>query len=215
VAADATGVHVVWSARDADGQAKIFARNSTDGLSWVSPALTLDTVPTGHQFFPDIASGAGALSVVFQDSRSDPAYSPALPPGDTATGANSGNVVHAFVARSTTGGASWSETRVSGAGSNPNWEVRGSARSPFFGDYNYVSTAGAAVAAVWTDTRDLLPGTDPRETGAGDDHDGFDGLQSCTWVPNDINAAAYSSPTIADACLSRGGLDQNIYVHRQ
>ena len=215
VAADATGVHVVWSARDADGQAKIFARNSSDGLSWVAPALTLDAVPAGHQFFPDIASGAGVLSVVFQDSRADPAYSPALPPGDAATGANSGNVVHAFVARSTTGGASWSETRVSGAGSNPNWEVRGSARSPFFGDYNYVSTAGAAVAAVWTDTRDLVPGIDPRETGGDDDHDGFDGLQSCTWVPNDINAASYSSPTIADACLSRGGLDQNIYVHRQ
>jgi len=203
---------VVWSAREADGQAKIFARNSTDGLSWITPAVTLDSVPAGHQFFPDVASGAGALSVVFQDSRADPAYSPGLPPGDTATGANSGDVVHAFVARSTTGGATWSEARVSGAGSNPNWEVRGAARSPFFGDYNYVSTAAAAVAAVWTDTRDLLPGTDPRETGAGDDHDGFDGLQSCTWVPNDIDAAAYSTPTIADACLSRGGLDQNIYV---
>ena len=65
---------------------------------------------------------------------------------------------------------------------------------------------------MWTDTRDLVPGTDPRETGAGDDADGFDGFQTCTWVPNDINAGSYSSPTIDDPCLSQGGLDENIYV---
>jgi hypothetical protein len=214
VAADAQGVHVVWSARDGDGQAKIFARNSANGLSWTTPATTLDTVPQGHQFFPDIASSGGRLSVVFQDSRTDPAYSAALPPGNTAAGVNSGNVVHAFVARSSNGGVTWTETPtpVSGAGSNPNWEVRGSMRSPFFGDYNYVSAAGATARSVWTDTRDLVPGEDPRETGADDDADGFDGFQTCTWVPNDINAPSYSSPTIADPCQSQGGLDENIYV---
>jgi hypothetical protein len=211
VAADATGVHLVWSAREGDGQAKIFARNSPDGISWPTPAATLDGAPTGHQFFPDIASGGGTLSVVFQDSRADSAYSPDLPPGNNAAGVNSGNFVHAFVARSANGGMSWTETQVSGAGTNPNWEVRGGMRSPFFGDYNYVSMAGSAARAVWTDTRDLAPGTDPRETGADDDADGFDGAQSCTWVPNDINAAAYQSPTIDDPCLSEGGLDQNIY----
>jgi hypothetical protein len=212
VAADAQGVHVVWSARDADGQAKIFARNSANGLSWSTPSVTLDTMPTGHQFFPDIASSGGRLSVIFQDSRSDPAYSPDLPPGNTAAGTNSGNGVHAFVARSTNGGTSWTEAQVSGLGSNPNWEVRGSMRSPFFGDYNYVSAVGTMAGSVWTDTRDLPPGQDPRETGADDDTDGFDGFQTCTWVPNDINAPAYDSPTIADPCLSQGGLNQNIYV---
>ena len=211
VAADSTGVHLVWSARKVGGQAKIFFRNSPDGISWPTPAGTLDAITTGHQFFPDIASGSGTLSVVFQDSRADGAYSPDLPPGNTAGGVNSGNGVHAFVARSTSGGSSWTETPVSTAGSNPNWEVRSGMRAPFFGDYNYASMAGSAARAVWTDTRDLLPGTDPRETGADDDADGFDGAQSCTWVPNDINAAAYDSPTIADPCLSVGGLDQNIY----
>jgi hypothetical protein len=212
VAADADGVHVVWSARDGDGQAKIFARNSPNGLSWPAPAAPLDGVAAGHQFFPDIASSGGVLSVVLQDSRTDPAYSPALPPGNTADGVNSGDVVHALVARSTDGGASWSESQVSGAGSNPNWEVRGGMRSPFFGDYNYVSAVGGAAGAVWTDTRDLVPGQDPRETGEGDDSDGFDGFQTCTWVPNDIEAPSYSSPTIDDPCQSQGGLDQNIYV---
>ena len=85
-------------------------------------------------------------------------------------------------------GVGWTEQRISAAGSNPNWEVRSSARSPFFGDYNYVSAVGSTVRAVWTDTRDLVPGSDPRETGADDDADGFDGFQTCTWVPNDIDA---------------------------
>ena len=212
VAADATGVHVVWSARDGDGQAKIFARNSTNGLSWSTPATTLDTVAVGHQFFPDIASSGGTLRVVFQDSRLDPAYSPALPPGNNSSGQNSGDVVHAFVARSSNGGSAWTESQVSEAGSNPNWEVRSGMRSPFFGDYNYVSAVGAIDASVWADTRDLVPGQDPRETGEDDDMDGFDGFQTCTWVPNDIDAPSYSSPTIDDPCLSQGGLDMNIYV---
>src|SRR5215207_8242982 len=211
VAADADGVHIVWSARTAAGQSKVFARNSADGLSWSAPAVPIDTAATGHQFFPDITTGAGTLSVVFQDSRGDGSYSPDLPPGDTIGGTNSGNVVQAFVATSTNG-VSWSETQVSSMGTNPNWEVRGSMRSPFFGDYNYTSAAGAATASVWTDTRDLPPGTDPREIGADDDADGFDGRQTCTWIPNDINAASYSSPTIADPCLSQGGLDHNIYI---
>jgi hypothetical protein len=211
VAADATGVHVVYSAETPAGQAKIFARNSPDGLTWPSAALTLDTVASGHQFFPDVTSAAGMISVVFQDSRSDPAYSPSLPPGNTAAGVNSGDVVHAILARSADG-TSWTEQQLTTAGTNPNWEVRGSVRSPFFGDYNYVSAAGSTVRAVWTDSRDVVPGSDPRETGADDDADGFDGFQTCTWVPNDIDAPAYSSPTIADACLSQGALDQNIYI---
>jgi hypothetical protein len=212
VAADANGVHVVWSARDDDGQAKIFARNSGDGLTWSEPATPLDSVADGHQYFPDITSGDGTLSVVFQDTRGDPAYSPDLPPGNTAAGVNSGDHMNAFVASSTDGGSTWTETQVSGAGSNPNWEVRGFARSPFFGDYNYASAVGATVAAVWTDTRDLVPGSDPREIGEDDDMDGFDGFQTCVWTPNDIDAAAYESPTIDDPCLSQGALDQNIYV---
>jgi hypothetical protein len=211
VAADATGVHVVYSAETAGGQAKIFVRNSPDGLSWPTAATTLDAAASGHQFFPDVASAAGTISVVFQDSRSDPAYSPSLPPGNTVAGVNSGDGVHAILARSADG-VSWTEQQLSAAGSNPNWEVRGSVRSPFFGDYNYVSAVGSTVRAVWSDSRDLVPGSDPRETGADDDADGFDGFQTCNWVPNDIDAPAYSSPTIADACLSQGALDQNIYV---
>jgi hypothetical protein len=213
VAADATGVHVVWAARTASGgQSKIFVRNSPDGVSWPTPAATLDTVAAGHQWFPDIASSGGTISAVFYDSRADPAYAPDRPPGNTAAGVNSGNVVNTYVAQSTNGGTSWSETQVSSAGSNFGWETHGSRRIGFWGDYLYISAVGSTVKAAWTDSRDLVPGTDPRETGADDDADGFDVYQPCTYVPNDINAASYSSPLISDPCLSQGGLDQNIYA---
>jgi hypothetical protein len=212
VAANATGVHVVWAARTASGQSKIFVRNSPDGVSWPTPAATLDTVAAGHQWFPDIASSGGTISVVFYDSRADPAYSAARPPGNTASGANSGNVVNTYVAQSTNGGVSWSETQVSSTGSNFGWETHGSRRIGFWGDYLYISAVGGTVKAAWTDSRDLVPGTDPRETGASDDADSFDVFQPCTYVPNDINAGSYSSPLISDPCLSQGGLDQNIYA---
>jgi hypothetical protein len=212
VAADATGVHVVWNAKLASGQSKVFVRNSPDGIVWPAAATTLDTVAVGHQWTPDIASAGGVINVVFYDSRADPAYSPSLPPGNTASGHNSGDVVHTWVAKSTNGGVGWSETRISTVGSNFGWETHGARRDGFWGDYIYVSAVGGTVMATWTDSRDLVAGTDPRETGADDDHDGFDVFQPCVYVPNDINAASYSSPTIADPCLSQGGLDQNIYA---
>jgi hypothetical protein len=106
VAADARGVHVVYSAETAAGQSKIFVRNSPDGLTWPTPAATLDSVLVGHQWFPDIASAEGVITAVFYDSRADPAYSPDRPPGNTADGRNSGDVVHTFIARSMDG-VSW------------------------------------------------------------------------------------------------------------
>src|SRR5438876_5042560 len=126
VAADETGVHVVWSAENAAGQAKIYVRNSPDGLSWPSPAATLDSNPAGHQYFPDIASANGVLRVAFYDSRSDPAYSPSLPPGDTAGGANSGGAVDTFVASSSCGGSAWSVSTVSSVSCFATWETHGS-----------------------------------------------------------------------------------------
>jgi hypothetical protein len=211
VAADASGVHVVWSAERADGQAKIFARNSPDGVSFPDGPIPIDTVASGHQWFPDIASAGNTLSVIFYDSRADSAYSPALPPGNTASGANSGDVVDSYLAQSTNGGSVWSETVLSSARSNFGWETHGSRRLGFWGDYLYVAAVPGQINAAWTDSRDLLPGSDPREPGATD---GFDGFAPCTYVPNDIDAPSYSSPSINDPCLNQGGLDQNVYAAR-
>jgi hypothetical protein len=216
VAADDDGVHVVWASELPSGQNKVFVRNSADGgETWDADPITLDGVTAGHQWFPDIASADGTMTVIFYDSRSDPAYDPDIPPGNTAEGVNSGDVVQAFVAQSTDGGVTWAETQVSGAGSNFGWETHGSRRVGFWGDYLYVSSVPGAVNVAWTDSRDLVPGDDPRETDEADDEDEFDVFQDgCVYEPNDINAPSYTSPTIDDPCLDQGGLDQNIYNAR-
>jgi hypothetical protein len=212
VAADASGVHVAYGARLPSGQAKVFVRTSSDGLGWTAPATTLDAVPVGHQWTPDIASTAGRLSIVFYDSRTDPAYAPGVPPGNTAAGVNSGDVVDTYLAESSDGGHTWAERKLTTRASNFGWETHGARRVGFWGDYIYVSAVRGVLQATWTDSRDLVSGVDPRETGSDDDADGFDVFQPCTYTPNDINAASYSSPSISDPCLSRGGLDQNIYA---
>lgn len=218
VAADEGGVHVVWASELASGQNKVFVRNSTDGGETFDDAATLDGVTAGHQWFPDVASADGVLSVIFYDSRSDPAYDPERPPGNDEDGFNSGNVVHAFVAQSADGGETWTETQVSTAGSNFGWKTHGSRRVGFWGDYLYVSAVPSvgdvpgAVNVVWTDSRDLVPGDDDRD---GAVEKGFEVFQdNCVYDPNDINAPVYTTPTIDDPCLDEGGLDQNIYGAR-
>jgi hypothetical protein len=212
VAADDSGVHVVWASELPSGQNKVFVRNSTDGGETFDDAVTLDAVDVGHQWFPDIASADGVLSVIFYDSRSDPAYDPDRPPGNTADGMNSGDVVQAFVAQSSDGGGTWSEQVVSTAGSNFGWKTHGSQRVGFWGDYLYVSAVPGAVHVTWTDSRDLVPGDDPRDGAVENGFSGF--LDNCVYEPNDINAPAYTSPTVDDPCLSQGALDQNIYGAR-
>jgi hypothetical protein len=213
VAGDDDGVHVVWASENGDGQSQVFAWNADaageNGDD--EPAVIADNPEDGHQWFPDIASDGETLTVIYYDSVGDPGYAPDVPPGNDADGVNSGDVVNAFVAQSPDG-LVWTPTLVSSVGSNFGWMTHGSRRVGFWGDYLYVSAVPGAVNVVWTDSRDLVPGVDPRD-GAADN--GFSVFQDdCVYVPNDINAPSYSSPTINDECLDQGGLDQNIYGAR-
>src|SRR5438132_10648822 len=122
VTADKTGVHVVWNGELANGQSKVFVRNSSDGTNW-SPVTTIDTNTRGHQYMPDIASADGVITVVFYDSRNDAGYAPNLPTGATADGRNSGAAVDTFVARSGDGGVNWTETQISSFPSIYDWET--------------------------------------------------------------------------------------------
>ena len=194
VTADAAGVHVVWSARAEDGQGKIFVRNSPDGLSWVAPPQQIDSVPTGHQWMPDVVSADGRITVLFFDSRDDPAYSPAVPPGNTASGQNSGNVVNAWRAVSIDGGITWLEERVSRKAFNPNW-ITSANLTPFAGDYLYASAVPGRVWAAWSDPRDIVPAIPAL----------FFPLVTC-----DLE----NVPPSTDVCFSQGGLDWNIYARR-
>lgn len=81
----------------------------------------------------------------------------------------------------------------------PNYEMFGDRRVPFHGDYNYVSSVGDFAFNVWTHTRQVAPGDDPRYVGG----EGFDVRQCRTQ-----DAAGTWS---ADTCPNVGGLDQDIY----
>ncbi len=215
VAADATGVHVVYAAR-AGERAVEGLRPQLAGRGHLRrPHRHSDTVAVGHQWFPDIASASGTITVVFYDSRGDPVYAPACPPGNTAAASNSGDVVQTRGRQVHERRSTWTRDKGDHARAATSAGRRtGRAGIGFWGDYIYISAVPGAVNVTWTDSRDLVPGTDPRETGADDDQDGFDVYQPCTYVPNDINAPSYSQPLVSDSCLSQGGLDQNIYSDR-
>jgi hypothetical protein len=211
VTAGSTGVHVVWNAELPSGQSKLFVRSSPDGVAWRSPPVQVDRVPHGHQWFPDIASGDGMLTVVFYDSRRDPAYSPDRPPGNTAQGTNPGPAVDTFVATSRDGGRNWRERRLSRRPSQPNYETYHEARVPWYGDYIYVSAVPAGgIFAAWADSRDVVPGDDTRPDS---EQNGFDVFAPCAWNPNTVNGppTGYASPPASHTCLDQGGLDLNVY----
>lgn len=191
-------------------QAAVYLTSTTNGgASWSAPAR-VDPQPVGHQFFPDVTADSGRLHVMWQDSRLDGPLNADFrtvpignrkaatnPPGSTSSGAG----VHAFVASSTNGGASFAVVRVSTAGTQPSLEQFGNRDVPFFGDYNYASAAGNRLFVVWTDQRDAVLGTDPRYPVDG--VDGFDVLQ--------CRAALPGGGFGPDTCPHAGGLDQNIY----
>jgi hypothetical protein len=209
VSADRKGVHVAWGGRTNAGQGRIFVRNSRDGVSWPNPPVAIDPVPAGHQWWPDVASASGTLSVVYYDSRVDAAYSPGLPPGNTAAGASSGPAVETYVARSRDGGKTWASQPLSTAPSEPNLETFLDARLPWRGDYVTVSAVPGASYATWPDSRDVVAGTDTRPDSRAN---GFDVHAPCEWSPNTVSPpAAYTSPAFTDPCLDQGGLDLNVY----
>jgi hypothetical protein len=196
VAADRSGVHVVWTARRPDGQAKIFVRNSPDGVQWPDPPVVLDPAPRGHQLFPDVASAGGVITVVFHDTRSDAGYSPHRPPGNDAKGRSTGNFLDVYAATSADGGRTWTVRRATTHRSNMDYKLFHGA--PVFGDYLSVSAVPGMAFAVWTDTRDLRPGAGSPAGGFKDEKDGFD-------------VAASHCRMTDRACTTAGGLDQNIY----
>jgi hypothetical protein len=144
---------------------------------------------------------------VWHDSRNDPAYSVQYPPGndgaaaarDAAGFAAATAGLDTYGASSRDGGATWQLARVSSVSQMPNYEMFGDRRVPFHGDYNYVSSVGPFAYNVWTDTRQVVPGDDPRYLGG----EGFDVKQCRTALPDGTFSA--------DTCPNAGGLDQDIY----
>jgi hypothetical protein len=141
----------------------------------------------------------GHSSTDFRTKPISNQWVPDNPPGAVSAGKFVG--VDSFYATSTDGGASWSVEEVSTQTTNPQFEQFGDRDVPFFGDYNYVSSGGGSVLMTWTDSRDTVPGDDPRYPIDGTD--GFDVLQCRTQNPDGTWGP--------DTCPDDGGLDQNIY----
>jgi hypothetical protein len=191
-----------------DGRARaVIARSSNGGATWSKVVIDPQTV--GHQFWPTVTYDKvnNRLAVIYYDSRSAPAYSPNRPIGNASGGISSCgpapspvcNVLNTFIAVSADGGSTWSPTEVSTVGNQPQYETFDDRDVPFFGDYISIDAGAGRLFGVWTDNRDIVPGTDPREAV----QDGFD-VHQCRVQ----NAAGTFS---ADNCPNAGGLNANIY----
>ena len=156
----------------------------------------------GLQRFPDISVDAGSMHAIWWDSRNDPCYSPARPLGNCGDRSTVPSI-DAFGASGSAATLTWSGAkRLSAVTSNPNWEQYAGRTIPFGGDYLYISSVGSFSYGVWTDWRDVLAGTDPRE-GGDHDNDSADVHQCRTQNPDGSFGA--------DTCPYAGGLDSNIY----
>src|SRR5438067_2559335 len=169
-----------------------------------SPVLIDDSrVRGGLQRFPDISVDAGTMHAIWWDSRNDSCYSPTRPLGncvDKSTVAS----LDAFGASGSTATLTWSpSTRLNTVTSNPNYEQFGGRTVPFGGDYLYISSVGTFSYGVWTDWRNTVQGTDPRETPEDEDA-----------ATSDVHQCRDQNPDgsfTRDMCPWEGGLDQNIY----
>jgi hypothetical protein len=166
-----------------------------------TPVL-IDPQTTGLQRFPDISVDAGTIHALWWDSRNDSCYSPARPIGNCA---NKSTVpaLDVFAATALTSNLTWSSsTQLTTVRSNPNWEQFSGRTAPFGGDYLYISSVGTFSYGAWTDWRDVVAGSDPRE-GGDSDADSADVHQCRTQNPD--------GSFTRDTCPYDGGLDQNIY----
>jgi hypothetical protein len=157
----------------------------------------------GLQRFPDISADQGSLHAIWWDSRNDSCYSPARPLGNCADRSTVPSI-DAFGSTASTSDLVWSDAaRLSTQTSNPNWEQFGGRTVPFGGDYLYISSVGDFSYGTWTDWRNVVAGTDPRETNDAEGSDGAD-VHQCRAQRTDGSFGA-------DTCPWAGGLDQNIY----
>jgi hypothetical protein len=123
-------VYVVWAdQRNGPTDTDVFAAWSGDrGATWSAPRRVNDDASRRHQFFQWAAvdPATGHLHVAFYDRR------------DTA-----GDATDVFVARSTDGGATFRNARVSASSFTPD-------PSLFFGDYIGIAARDGRVYPVWT-----------------------------------------------------------------
>jgi len=193
------------------GQAATFfvRYNGADG-SHTAPAV-IDNQTAGHQVFPDISADGGVLHTLWWDSRLDPCYSVQLPIGDCADRSTTASL-DIFAAKSTDHGATWTgKTRVTDVSTNPNYEQFDNRSVPFAGDYLWVTSLGDFAYGTWTDWRNTVAGSDPRETTPDPDAGNADVVQCRVQISSTDKKGNTTTSWSGDRCPHAGGIDQNIY----
>jgi hypothetical protein len=186
------------------GQAGVYFTRLDGATGGHTDPVLLDNESSGHQIYPDISADGGVLHALWWDSRHDPCYSAVRPIGNCADGTTVPSL-DVFATRSSDRGATWaSDTRVSDVTTNPNYEQFDNRTIPFAGDYLWVTSLGEFSYGTWTDWRNTVSGTDPRESPEDEDGGTADVLQCRTF---NAATATWSS----DQCPHNGGLDQDIF----
>jgi hypothetical protein len=191
-------------------QAAIFFLRVNGGTGAKFGPNVIDNQAAGHQVFPDISadnppaspSTRGTLHTIWWDSRLDSCYSVMRPIGNCAN-LTTVPSLDAWAAVSGDYGTSWDSSRVSDVTTNPNYEQFDNRAVPFAGDYLYVSSVNDFAFGVWTDWRDTVQGTDPREDPEDED--------ATTADVHQCRTQDASGTWSGDQCPHDGGLDQNIY----
>jgi hypothetical protein len=129
-------IYVVWN-DERNGDDDVFLSISSDGGETWSSAIRVNNDPLSNgkvQYWPSIAiSELGEIVILFYDSRNT----------------TSNNIIEAYIARSTDGGATFTNELLSTQPSTtniPNSDVR-------FGDYINMDFVGGNIVPVWTDER--------------------------------------------------------------
>lgn len=115
----------------------------------------------GHQLMPSIAAAGGVVSVIWYDSRSEPAFDPNGPVSSSGQTGNSAgmDVYYNQVLANSCANTFDTETRVTSQSFNPNTRGSIAAASAFIGDYIRVVADADNAYAVWTDNRDVTDQT--------------------------------------------------------
>jgi hypothetical protein len=117
-------------------QRDVFLSWSDDGATWATPVRVNDDAVGFDDWLPEVQVGAdGCPYVTWFDWRDDP----------------HGSRTHQYIARSTDGGASWTNRRFTSA--QANFTTTGSNIAPNQGDYSHLASGGRFLHPVWADGR--------------------------------------------------------------
>jgi hypothetical protein len=158
--ADANGVYLAFQERTTtNGGDVAVARSKTNGATW-EPTVRPHSTGLGHQLMPALATGGGKLSVIWYDSRSEPAFTPAglVSGACTASGCIGMEVFYNQASTTAVGPLTFAtELELTDMSFNPNLFGSIKAITPFIGDYVGLAANTTTAYAVWADNRDINP----------------------------------------------------------